>query len=115
VGGLLGVTGTKTRTDRSERSSGCPATTKDDQPDPIYQALWADTIDFNEVLISPVMVHDHMPDTVLSAINKVLYTVTVRKWKLRSPKKGEKGISADLEFFFRIFSYYYYYLAFLVE
>lgn len=39
--------------------------------EPIYQAIWADTIDFNEVLISPVMVHDHMPDTVLSALNKV--------------------------------------------
>lgn len=58
--------------DRSDRSSSCPTTTKDLQPDPIYQALWADTIDFNEVLISPVMVHDHMPDTVLGAINKVL-------------------------------------------
>lgn len=64
---------TRIRFDRSERlsSGGCPTTTKEDQPDPIYQALWADTIDFNEVLISPVMVHDHMPDTVLRALNKV--------------------------------------------
>lgn len=43
--------------------------------DPIYQALWADTTDFNEVLISPVMVHDHMPDTVLRALNKVTMAV----------------------------------------
>jgi len=40
--------------------------------DPIYQAIWADTVDFDEVLISPVMVQDHMPDTVLRALNKVL-------------------------------------------
>lgn len=39
--------------------------------DPIYQAIWADTVDFDEVLISPVMVQDHMPDTVLRALNKV--------------------------------------------
>lgn len=44
-----------------------------EQEEPIYQALWADTIDFNEMLISPVMIHDHMPDTVLMALNKVPY------------------------------------------
>lgn len=43
---------------------------------PIYQALWADTIDFNEMLISPVMVHDHMPDTVLMALNKVTWSIS---------------------------------------
>ena len=46
---------------------------KFESTDPIYQAVWADTVDFNEVLISPVMVHDHMPDTVLRALNKVTY------------------------------------------
>lgn len=58
------------------RSEGCSATVSGApgrQPDPIYQALWADTIDFNEMLISPVMVHDHMPDTVLLALNKVCH------------------------------------------
>lgn len=30
-----------------------------------------DNIDFDEVLISPAMIQDHMPDTVLSALNKV--------------------------------------------
>lgn len=38
---------------------------------PIYQALWADNTDFDEVLISPVMVQDHMPDKLLDALNKV--------------------------------------------
>ncbi|GIY40342.1 diacylglycerol lipase-alpha [Caerostris darwini] len=40
--------------------------------DPVYQALWADNTDFDEVLISPVMVQDHMPDKVLEALNKLL-------------------------------------------
>ncbi|KAH1011144.1 hypothetical protein HUJ04_000571 [Dendroctonus ponderosae] len=39
--------------------------------EPVYQALWAANTDFDEVLISPVMIQDHMPDTVLEALNKV--------------------------------------------
>lgn len=39
--------------------------------EPVYQAIWANTTDFDEVLISPVMLQDHMPDTVLSALEKV--------------------------------------------
>lgn len=39
--------------------------------DPVYQALWADNVDFDEVIISPVMVQDHMPDKVLDALEKV--------------------------------------------
>lgn len=37
----------------------------------MYQALWAENTDFDEVLISPVMIQDHMPDKVLAALNKV--------------------------------------------
>ncbi|CAG0895106.1 unnamed protein product [Darwinula stevensoni] len=40
--------------------------------EPIYQALWADTSSFSEVLISPLMIQDHMPDTVLEALQKLL-------------------------------------------
>jgi len=36
-----------------------------------YEALWADNKDFNEVVISPTMVNDHMPDNVLDALEKV--------------------------------------------
>jgi sn1-specific diacylglycerol lipase len=39
--------------------------------EPVYQAIWANNTDFDEVLISPVMLQDHMPDKVLSALNKV--------------------------------------------
>lgn len=39
--------------------------------EPVYQALWAGPCDFDEVLISPVMIQDHMPDHMLRALNKV--------------------------------------------
>ncbi|XP_057331242.1 diacylglycerol lipase-alpha isoform X3 [Microplitis mediator] len=39
--------------------------------EPVYQALWAEPGDFDEVLISPVMIQDHMPDNMLKALNKV--------------------------------------------
>lgn len=39
--------------------------------EPVYQAIWVDNVDFDEVLISPAMIQDHMPDTVLAALNKV--------------------------------------------
>ncbi|XP_044017394.1 diacylglycerol lipase-alpha isoform X5 [Aphidius gifuensis] len=38
---------------------------------PVYQALWADPSDFDEVLISPAMIQDHMPDNMLKALNKL--------------------------------------------
>ena len=36
-----------------------------------YQAVWADNKDFDSVLISKRMLQDHMPDTVLDALEKV--------------------------------------------
>ena len=39
--------------------------------EPVYQAIYADNMDFNEVLISPTMVNDHMPDKVMEALEKV--------------------------------------------
>jgi sn1-specific diacylglycerol lipase len=41
--------------------------------EPVYQAVWANNTDFDEVLISPVMIQDHMPDNVLNALNKVTH------------------------------------------
>ncbi|XP_063219967.1 diacylglycerol lipase-alpha isoform X2 [Bacillus rossius redtenbacheri] len=40
--------------------------------EPVYQAVWANNTDFDEVLISPVMIQDHMPDNVLHALKKVV-------------------------------------------
>ncbi|XP_073834204.1 inactivation no afterpotential E isoform X2 [Musca autumnalis] len=47
--------------------------------EPVYQAIWADTTDFDEVLISPVMLQDHMPDKILAALKKVVTTSGPRK------------------------------------
>ncbi|XP_036221138.1 uncharacterized protein inaE isoform X2 [Bactrocera oleae] len=47
--------------------------------EPVYQAIWADTYDFDEVLISPVMLQDHMPDKVLAALKKVVTASGPRK------------------------------------
>lgn len=47
--------------------------------EPVYQAIWVDNIDFDEVLISPAMIQDHMPDTVLAALNKVSKTICFAK------------------------------------
>jgi len=38
----------------------------------VYQAIWAPTTDFNEVLISKKMLRDHSPYIVLDALNKVI-------------------------------------------
>ena len=43
----------------------------------IYQALWAENGDFDEVLVSPTMVNDHMPDNVLESLEKVIYANTL--------------------------------------
>lgn len=37
-----------------------------------YHAILADTFDFNEVLVSPAMFRDHMPATVLFALEQVI-------------------------------------------
>ncbi|XP_055709573.1 diacylglycerol lipase-alpha isoform X1 [Phlebotomus papatasi] len=47
--------------------------------EPVYQAIWAKNTDFDEVLISPVMFKDHMPDKVLAALNKVVTSHGPRK------------------------------------
>ena len=39
--------------------------------EPVYQAIWAENTDFDEVLISPTMINDHMPDNVMDALLKV--------------------------------------------
>ncbi|XP_050083818.1 diacylglycerol lipase-alpha isoform X2 [Anopheles aquasalis] len=47
--------------------------------EPVYQAIWADNTDFDEVLISPVMIQDHMPDKVLAALEKVVASAGPQK------------------------------------
>ncbi|CAH1799397.1 unnamed protein product [Owenia fusiformis] len=52
-----------------------PKKTGCSEPDPVYQALWVENSDLDEVLISPTMINDHMPDNVMDALEKVLITV----------------------------------------
>ncbi|XP_021926065.1 sn1-specific diacylglycerol lipase alpha isoform X2 [Zootermopsis nevadensis] len=54
--------------------------------EPVYQAVWANNTDFDEVLISPVMIQDHMPDNVLNALNKVITTI--------GPAKPQRAVSS---------------------
>lgn len=53
--------------------------------EPVYQAIWAEPCDFDEVLISPVMIQDHMPDTMLKALNKVSLNNDKSKVKFSKP------------------------------
>ena len=49
--------------------------------EPVYQAIWADNTSFDEVIVSPTMINDHMPDNVMDALEKV------RKKKKNSSNK----------------------------
>jgi hypothetical protein len=40
--------------------------------------VWAANGDFDEVLVSPTMVNDHMPDNVLDSLEKVSMTFTLK-------------------------------------
>ncbi|XP_070190358.1 diacylglycerol lipase-alpha-like isoform X2 [Littorina saxatilis] len=55
----------------------------------IYQAIWVNNGDFDEVLVSPTMVNDHMPDNVLDSLEKVLQRVGPQK-PMRSMTQAER-------------------------
>lgn len=40
--------------------------------EPVFQAIWADNTNFNQIIISPVMIQDHMPDKMLEALQNLL-------------------------------------------
>lgn len=41
------------------------------QEEPTYSALWGDNKAFDEVIISPAMLNEHMPHMVMEGLNKV--------------------------------------------
>ncbi|XP_069107342.1 diacylglycerol lipase-alpha-like [Argopecten irradians] len=47
--------------------------------EPVFQAVWAHNTSFDEVLVSPTMINDHMPDNVMDALEKVLINVAPPK------------------------------------
>ncbi|XP_037036591.1 diacylglycerol lipase-alpha isoform X1 [Bradysia coprophila] len=65
--------------------------------EPVYQAIWVDNMDFDEVLISPAMIQDHMPDTVLAALNKVITTFGPRKPQRQSSNANSSITSEIIE------------------
>ena len=44
--------------------------------DPELRAMWAENRGFDEVLISKRMIKDHMPDTVLESLAKVISSLS---------------------------------------
>ena len=39
--------------------------------EPVFQAIWAENFDFDEILVSPTMLSDHSPFVVFDALQKV--------------------------------------------
>lgn len=60
--------------------------------EPVFQALWADNKDFDQVLISPVMIQDHMPDKLLYALEKLLVNTGPTK-PTRKAAKPQPGVT----------------------
>ncbi|XP_017573640.1 diacylglycerol lipase-alpha isoform X1 [Pygocentrus nattereri] len=57
------------------------------QEDPTYSALWGDNKAFDEVIISPAMLNEHMPHVVMEGLNKVLENYNKGKTALLSAAK----------------------------
>uniref|UniRef100_A0A672JKT7 sn-1-specific diacylglycerol lipase n=1 Tax=Salarias fasciatus TaxID=181472 RepID=A0A672JKT7_SALFA len=57
------------------------------QEEPTYSALWGDNKAFNEVIISPAMLNEHMPHMVMEGLNKVLENYNKGKTALLSAAK----------------------------
>uniref|UniRef100_A0A671KK84 Diacylglycerol lipase-alpha n=1 Tax=Sinocyclocheilus anshuiensis TaxID=1608454 RepID=A0A671KK84_9TELE len=57
------------------------------QEEPTYSALWGDNNAFDEVIISPAMLNEHMPHVVMDGLNKVLENYNKGKTALLSAAK----------------------------
>ncbi|XP_043915436.1 diacylglycerol lipase-alpha isoform X1 [Protopterus annectens] len=57
------------------------------QEEPTYYAVWGDNKAFSEVIISPAMLHEHMPHVVMEGLNKVLENYNKGKTALLSAAK----------------------------
>ncbi|NIG61685.1 sn1-specific diacylglycerol lipase alpha [Pontoporia blainvillei] len=58
-----------------------------EQEEPTYFAIWGDNKAFNEVIISPAMLHEHLPYVVMEGLNKVLGNYNKGKTALLSAAK----------------------------
>lgn len=50
------------------------------QEEPTYSALWGDNKAFDEVIISPAMLNEHMPHMVMEGLNKVCFFCVHACW-----------------------------------
>ncbi|XP_056463042.1 diacylglycerol lipase-alpha isoform X2 [Gadus chalcogrammus] len=57
------------------------------QEEPTYSALWGNNKAFDEVIISPAMLNEHMPHMVMEGLNKVLENYNKGKTALLSAAK----------------------------
>uniref|UniRef100_A0A3B3TD97 Diacylglycerol lipase-alpha n=1 Tax=Paramormyrops kingsleyae TaxID=1676925 RepID=A0A3B3TD97_9TELE len=57
------------------------------QEEPTYFALWGDNKTFDEVIISPAMLNEHLPHMVMEGLNKVLENYNKGKTALLSAAK----------------------------
>ncbi|KAJ8375868.1 hypothetical protein SKAU_G00064480 [Synaphobranchus kaupii] len=57
------------------------------QEEPTYSALWGDNKAFDEVIISPAMLNEHLPHIVMEGLNKVLENYNKGKTALLSAAK----------------------------
>ncbi|MBN3294967.1 DGLA lipase, partial [Amia calva] len=57
------------------------------EEEPTYSALWGDNCAFDEVIISPAMLNEHLPHIVMGGLNKVLENYNKGKTALLSAAK----------------------------
>lgn len=57
-----------------------------EQEEPTYFAIWGDNKAFNEVIISPAMLHEHLPYVVMEGLNKVSPGGPGRWHRVRAPR-----------------------------
>uniref|UniRef100_A0A8C2XJP8 Diacylglycerol lipase alpha n=1 Tax=Cyclopterus lumpus TaxID=8103 RepID=A0A8C2XJP8_CYCLU len=65
----------------------CGAQPSSRDEEPTYSALWGDNKAFDEVIISPAMLNEHMPHMVMEGLNKVLENYNKGKTALLSAAK----------------------------
>lgn len=63
---------------------------------PVYQAIYTRNIDFDEVLISPTMLTDHLATNILKAMEKVLTNMSPTKPVRRLPESERRAQLSSL-------------------
>jgi hypothetical protein len=67
------------------------------QQQPVYQIIETDNKQFNELLISPRMLQDHMPDNLIRCMKAVLDEPAPRKPPRHFDNNGNQSLDSDLD------------------